>query len=242
VPEVGLELSSGPCKDWEPAETCGIRSSTRAVPPGTRARSWTMYTPQFRPIEAFNRRPHPNSLLRYWNPPTTHLSGTTLTAEPLIAPIVPCRPIVLNHAARYLGVDGQAEVRTACHSDMSHERWAGPPRNQGATAPTPGTKTSQSGAISLQDEVFVPAPVAQVALQPLSPAGGPLPERRPQPTTTENQQHKGEGKISGRFVSRCRKSNRPWGLPYDLHQIPLNHFYVDRFLISSRPLAYIRQR
>src|SRR5688500_8364452 len=35
-------------------------------------------------------------------------------------------------------------------------------------------------------EVFAPAPVPQVALRPLTPAGGPLPERRPQPTTAKN--------------------------------------------------------
>jgi hypothetical protein len=35
------------------------------------------------------------------------------------------------------------------------------------------------------DEIFAPSPIPQVALRPLSPAGGPLPERRRQPTTAE---------------------------------------------------------
>lgn len=40
-----------------------------------------------------------------------------------------------------------------------------------------------------------PAPVPQVALRPLNPADGPLPERHPQPTTAENHGNtKGEGK------------------------------------------------
>jgi hypothetical protein len=40
-----------------------------------------------------------------------------------------------------------------------------------------------------------PAPVPQVALRPLNPAAGPLPERRPQPTTAEKHGNtKGEGK------------------------------------------------
>jgi hypothetical protein len=68
---------------------------------------------------------------------------------------------------------------------MAHDRWAGPPRNQGATAPTPEPKTSQSGVVSLRDEVFAPAPVPQVALRPLNPADGPLPERCTQPTTAQ---------------------------------------------------------
>lgn len=49
----------------------------------------------------------------------------------------------VGHAAGPFGIDGQAGLRTACHSDMPHDRWAGPPRNQGATAPTPETKLLQ---------------------------------------------------------------------------------------------------
>ena len=37
-----------------------------------------------------------------------------------------------------------------------HDRWAGPPRNQGATAPTPRSKTCQTGGEWLRNEVFAP--------------------------------------------------------------------------------------
>lgn len=39
-----------------------------------------------------------------------------------------------------------------------HDRWAGPPRNQGATAPTPEPKTSQNNVRMLRSEVFSPGP------------------------------------------------------------------------------------
>lgn len=46
----------------------------------------------------------------------------------------------------------------ACHSGMPHDRWAGPPRNKGAGAPTPGAKTSRGWAGS-GTEFAAPAPV-----------------------------------------------------------------------------------
>ncbi len=48
VPEVGLELHSSPCKHWEPAETCGVLASPKAVWPSTGRRVWTLSTPPFR--------------------------------------------------------------------------------------------------------------------------------------------------------------------------------------------------
>jgi hypothetical protein len=49
VPEVGLELHSDPCKHWETAETCGIRSSPTDVRPVSTAKVWTLSTLSFAP-------------------------------------------------------------------------------------------------------------------------------------------------------------------------------------------------
>ncbi len=45
MPEVGLELHSGPCKPWELRETCGIRAPPASIRPGTKPKVWTMSAP-----------------------------------------------------------------------------------------------------------------------------------------------------------------------------------------------------
>ncbi len=47
MPEVGLDLTSGPCQRWELPETCGIGSIPRAVLPDPKPRMWTMSAPSF---------------------------------------------------------------------------------------------------------------------------------------------------------------------------------------------------
>lgn len=49
MPEVGLELSSSPCKHWAPPEKCGNRGSSEAVPPSPLWNLLTLSTPQFGP-------------------------------------------------------------------------------------------------------------------------------------------------------------------------------------------------
>ncbi len=203
MPEVGLELSSSPCKHWEPAETYGIRSSPRTVSPDPRAKMWTMSTPRFPPLKppTYDRIPKQKGCGFFFvlkiglalQQTFAIIDSATFTfleaphAEPQSLRVLWPDLIFAGHAARFRGFDGQAEVQTACHSDMSHDRWAGPPRNQGATAPTPNRKLlHQTSEALAADKVFAPWPVPQVALRPLSPAGGPLPERHPQPTTAEN--------------------------------------------------------
>ena len=45
MPEVGLELYSRPRKRWESAETCGNRSSSADLLPGTKREALTLSTP-----------------------------------------------------------------------------------------------------------------------------------------------------------------------------------------------------
>jgi hypothetical protein len=168
-----------------------------------------MSTPRVSPPEALNRRPQPaarNDGMRFFfvlsdlartstdiwvqesadDPPL----WTDAHADPLIAPSVPSRAglIVLNHAARYPGVDGQAEVRTACHSEVPHDRWAGPPRNQGATAPTPEPKTS-----SLKDRSIASGRSFRPGAGPPSCTPAPQPSgwspTRTTPTTNNRRKH-----------------------------------------------------
>ena len=47
MPGVGLQQYSGPCKRWEPAETCGIRSSRKAMRPSPDRKVWILSTPPF---------------------------------------------------------------------------------------------------------------------------------------------------------------------------------------------------
>lgn len=55
------------------------------------------------------------------------------------------------------GSNGTANgINAARHSDRSHDRWAGPLRNQDAAPPTPETKTFQNEVAALRTEVFVP--------------------------------------------------------------------------------------
>ncbi|SEQ26219.1 hypothetical protein SAMN05444745_10516 [Arthrobacter sp. OV608] len=201
MPGVGLELHSKPCKHREPEEACGIRSSPRTVLPDPRARMWTTSTPRFGPAVSVQPKTAPqtkgcgllcpdssgshlNRLLRYWNLPTTHLverlsRRTTHGAE--FSPGL----IVLNHAADTLAsVDKQKyELLVILICPMIAGRVLRATRCYRAD---PGNENFPERSGIASDEVFVPAPVLQVALPPLSPAGGPLPERRPQPTTTEN--------------------------------------------------------
>ena len=61
-------------------------------------------------------------------------------------------------------------IFVVCHSDP-HPRWAGPPRNQGATRRS-RTKISFGAPPSLiSPRNFGPVPVPQVALRPLVPSG-----------------------------------------------------------------------
>ena len=75
-----------------------------------------------------------------------------------------------------------------------HDRWAGPPRNQGATAPTPRSKTCQTGGEWLRNEVSLPTQVSQVVLRPLSPAGGPPTSTTP---TTRNRRKARQHQVRG---------------------------------------------
>ena len=91
-----------------------------------------------------------------------------------------------SHAAWLLGIDGQAEVLTLLViliGPMIAERVL---RATRALPRRPRTENFPGWSGWPRDEVLAPAPVPQVALRPLNPAGGPLPERRPQPTTAKN--------------------------------------------------------
>ena len=93
VPEVGLELPSRHCRHWEPAKTCRIRSSPRAVGPDLRPKVWTLSTPRFPPVEAFNLRPHPER----------KGCGFSLSLQIWLA-------LSVGHAASLLRFDRQVEV------------------------------------------------------------------------------------------------------------------------------------
>lgn len=212
MPEVGLELHSGPCKYWESAKRCGIRSSSRAVRPDTRPRLWTMSTPRFPPVEAFNLRPHPAvtgcgsslscqiclgpqpRLCRIRIRQRTHLCRcsarrATIAADVLNRPYLgrSCRLVPWN---RWTG----RSFIAACHSDICPMIAGLVLRATRALPRRPRNENFPGWSGALRDEVFVPAPVPQVALRPLSPAGGPLPGRLTQPTTNrKSRQHKGEG-------------------------------------------------
>src|SRR6478735_8945759 len=98
---------------------------------------------------------------------------------------------------------------------MSHDRWAGPPPNQGATAPAPEPKTSPTPQLmhGSRMKFSSPTPVPQVAPRPLIPADGPLPERRRLPTTADNPRNTrvketDHGKAHHQNTSRCPQLHR----------------------------------
>jgi hypothetical protein len=56
VPEVGLELHSGPCNHWAPAETCGIRPDPTPIGPSPTAKVCTLCTPPKSPFRALQNK------------------------------------------------------------------------------------------------------------------------------------------------------------------------------------------
>ena len=59
VPEVGLELHSGPCKYWEVKKTCAIRASPADVRPSPKSRCVDIVnTPNRKADASENRVPH----------------------------------------------------------------------------------------------------------------------------------------------------------------------------------------
>lgn len=75
-----------------------------------------------------------------------------------------------------------------------HDRWAGPPRNQGATAPTPRSKTCQTGGEWLRNEVFAPDTGFPSCTSAPQPARGPPTRTTP---TTNNRRKARQHQVRG---------------------------------------------
>jgi len=114
--------------------------------------------------------------------------GSTKQSQHLLFAHTPSRSCCLLFAFRRMS----GSCVAACHSDMSHNRWAGPSRNQGAAAPTLNRKLRHGNDPALPaDEVFVPGAGPSSCTPAPWPSG--LPERQPEPTTAENTATQGEG-------------------------------------------------